>query len=55
MYLLYQVLEGKCELKETARQDAVREIYEKTEIEAKLWRLKFIEHNAKFDCNIYIY
>src|ERR1044071_7300035 len=53
MYLLYQVPGGKCEVGETARQGAVRETFEETGIDLKPRRLKFVAHDAKFDCNVY--
>src|ERR1044072_2125359 len=53
MYLLYQVPGGKIEKGETLRQGVVRETFEKTEIDLKPKRLKFVAYNPKFDCNIY--
>jgi len=53
MYLLYQVSSGKCEDSEMIRQRAVKETFEKTGIDLKSRRLKFIAYNPKFDCNIY--
>ena len=55
MYLLYQAPEGKAEKGETARQAAVRELYEETGLVAKPRRLKFIAYDGEFDCNLYAY
>src|ERR1044072_2927060 len=55
MYLLYQVLGGKCEPGETVRQGAVRETFKETGIDLKPRRLKFVAHDPKFDYNIYVY
>ena len=55
MYLLYQAPGGKAEQGETARQAAVRELYEETGLVAKPRKLKFIAYDGKFDCNIYAY
>src|ERR1044072_8999002 len=55
MYLLYQAPGGKAEQEETARQAAVRKLYEETSLVAKPRKLKFIAYDGQFDCNIYAY
>ena len=55
IYLLYQVPGGKAEKGETARQAAVRELYEETGLVAKPRCLKFVAYDGEFDCNLYAY
>ena len=55
MYLLYQAPGEKAEKEETARQAAVRELYEETDLVVKPYCLKFIAYDSEFNCNLYAY
>jgi 8-oxo-dGTP pyrophosphatase MutT (NUDIX family) len=53
MYLMYQISGGKTELMETGKQAACREVYEETKLSIAHKRIKYLDNDPEFNCDLY--